>query len=108
MLTKPYNFYGSIEKYDKHCEAMAVEGTAGTHMELQAASDMFFTIIEIFSTGDFTKPFKMFKPAQLRFLPESACTNRILLLRVSRNHCVALVDSAPPLMPAIFGQQKKN
>ena len=51
--TKVYNTYSSLEKYDRHIELMAKEGTAGTHIELQAASDIFFAVVKIFSVDDF-------------------------------------------------------
>jgi len=50
--TKVYNTFGSIEKYDEHIELMAKQGTAGTHIELQAASDIFFAVTEIFTVDN--------------------------------------------------------
>ena len=70
---------------------MKKEGTPGTAIELQATSDLFFTVIEVYTIKDLELPTKIIRPEQLLHMDINACKNKIQLYCDSTNHFSAIV-----------------
>jgi len=79
---------------------MAIDGTPGTELELQAIADICFSVVECYSTSNLFAPLKIVYPLRFATDPESAGCIRLWVLP---GHCVALVNSkAEPMMQNIY------
>ena len=92
MLTFPmlYKLKGMSEEFSKYCEKMAKKGTAGSYLELQVASDIFFVIVEIYKTDNLEEPYQVIMPLRSKTVLAIQCKRRIKVLIQNNNHCVAL------------------
>lgn len=87
----PHKYQGKQKNFGNYCRRMAHNGTPGSHRELQAISDIFFILVEIYSSKDFLVPMTVIKPLRLSTVSPKYCTKTIRLWKKSDVHCVALV-----------------
>ena len=66
---------------------MAKKGTPGSYLELQAASDIFFVVVEIYREENLEKPFQIIRPLRSRTTYAKDGTRRIKIRVENNNHC---------------------
>ena len=74
---------------------MIEQGTSGTSIELQAASDMFLTQIEVYTVRDWSLPSKIVRPRQLIHVELCACKRTIRIVSDSDGQFLSLVERRP-------------
>ena len=96
----PAKYKEKRNKFAEYCLRMAVNGTEGTQLELQAIADICFSVVECYSTSNFFAPVKIIYPLRFETVPKS---KNVIRLWVLGGHCVALASpQAQPLMQNIF------
>ena len=97
----PEKYFKNTTEFPNYCNNMLIPGKPASQKEIQAASDIFFAVIECYSTQDPTAPANTIWPLRLSTVsPEHINTLRIW---TQGTHCVALVDNkSHPLVINIF------
>jgi len=96
----PKKYKEKRKQFSEYCYRMTVNGTEGTHLELQAIADICFSVVECYSTSNFLAPVKVIYPLRFGSVPESKSVIRLWVLS---GHCIALASpQAQPLMQNIF------
>jgi len=91
-----YNLFSTYSMFKSHCLRMAVVGTPGTILEIQAAADIFFTKIMVWTVADAIRPWRVIVPFRLENLNKLSCKNIVDIWRRNENHCAAMVNSGTP------------
>lgn len=85
------------EDYETYCNKMAQKGTPGTFRELQAAADLHFASIQVYTTASGLHPNFEVRPQRLEFLPKGTRLEQISLWYSKRVHCLALKGGETPI-----------
>jgi len=85
----PQKYKSRKPNLSTYCNTMIISGKPASTLELQVIADIFFAVVECYSTQDFNVPVHVIQP--LRLGQMDGCKSRIRLW-VSVAHCMALVD----------------
>ena len=87
----PRKYFKKTTNFQDYCNNMLILGKAASQKELQAAADIFFSVIECYFIEDPITPANIIYPLRLCTVTEEY-TNT-LRLWIQGTHSVALVDS---------------
>ena len=97
----PEKYFKNTTEFPDYCNNMLIPGKPASMKELQAAADIFFSVIEDYSIKDSRKPANIIWP--LRCGTVSAEHTNTLRIWTQGTHCLALVDNeSQPLIQNIF------
>ena len=100
----PEKYFYNTSDSPTYCNNMLIPGKPATPKELQAAADIFFSVIECYFIEDSTTPANITYP--LRLATVSAENTNILRLWTYRDQCMPLVElGSRPLIQNIFEEE---
>ena len=103
----PKKYFQDTTGFENYCNNMLIPGKPASSKELQAAADIFFSVIECYSIEDPVEPANIIYP--LRLSTVSAETVNTLRIWTHGTHCMALVDKkTQPLIMVLVNDESQQ